>query len=50
MLISILDLEKAQIEDIMVPRNEVTLIDLKDPLDEIIEQIQEVHYSLVPTG
>jgi Mg2+/Co2+ transporter CorB len=48
MLISILDLEKAQIEDIMVPRNEVTLIDLKDPLDEIIEQIQEVHYSLVP--
>ncbi len=35
MLTSILDLEKATVEDIMVPRNEIVGIDLNDDWDEV---------------
>ncbi len=40
MLLGILDLESATVEDIMTPRNEIVGIDLEDPLEEIIEQIK----------
>ena len=33
MLIGLLDLEKTTVEDIMIPRNDVSGIDLQDPLD-----------------
>ena len=36
MLLAILDLERATVEDIMIPRNEVAGIDIQDSEDEII--------------
>ncbi len=39
MLLSILDLERATVEDIMVPRNEIAAIDLEDDWAQIREQI-----------
>jgi len=40
MLVGILDLESATVEDIMTPRNEIVGIDLEDPIEEIIRQIK----------
>jgi len=40
MLLGILDLESATVEDIMTPRNEIVGIDLEAPIDEIIEHIK----------
>lgn len=40
MLLGILDLESATVEDIMTPRNEIVGIDLEEPLEEIIKQIK----------
>ncbi|MBI5451765.1 MAG: HlyC/CorC family transporter [Gammaproteobacteria bacterium] len=48
MLVNILDLEKATVEDIMVPRNEVTGIDLGDDLEDIQEQLKNAQYTRLP--
>lgn len=48
MLLSILDLEKVQVEDIMVPRSEVEGIDLEDDLQEIIKLISNTHHTRLP--
>jgi len=48
MLIAILDLEKATVEEIMIPRNEVEGIDLQDPPDELIATIRRANYTLLP--
>ena len=48
MLLSILDLEKVTVEDIMIPRAEVTGIDLNDDLDEIIEQLRSAIHTRLP--
>jgi len=48
MLLSILDLEKAVVEDIMVPRNEIVGIDLDAPWDEVLERITNSEYTRVP--
>lgn len=40
MLMGILDLESATVEDIMTPRNEIVGIDLELPMEEIISQIK----------
>lgn len=40
MLLGILDLESATVEDIMTPRNEIVGIDLEQPIEEIITQIK----------
>jgi Mg2+/Co2+ transporter CorB len=40
MLLGILDLESATVEDIMTPRNEIVGIDLEDPIEDIIDQIK----------
>lgn len=47
MLLSILDLEKATVEDIMIPRNEIDGIDITEPLDEIIQDIKETPYTRI---
>ncbi|NTS76048.1 HlyC/CorC family transporter [Catenovulum sp. SM1970] len=39
MLISILDLEKVTVEDIMVPRNEILGIDINDDWKDIVKQL-----------
>ena len=48
MLISILDLERVSVEDIMVPRNEVVGIDIEDSIEEIIEQICQSRHTRMP--
>ena len=48
MLVSILDLEKVTVNDIMVPRNEVIGIDLEDDLDTILRQLRNSQHTRVP--
>jgi Mg2+/Co2+ transporter CorB len=48
MLMSILDLEKATVEDIMVPRVEIVGIDVEDPWDKILEQLRQSQHTRVP--
>ena len=40
MLLGILDLESATVEDIMTPRNEIVGIDLENSIEDIINQIK----------
>ena len=48
MLLGILDLEKVRVDDIMVPRNEISGIDIEDDLEEIIRQLKECQHTRVP--
>jgi Mg2+/Co2+ transporter CorB len=48
MLLAILDLERATVEDIMIPRNEVEGIDIQDDADEIIAAIRNAGYTRLP--
>jgi len=48
MLMSILDLEKITVDDIMVPRSEIYGIDLTDDWDDIVEQIRECRHTRIP--
>jgi Mg2+/Co2+ transporter CorB len=48
MLMSILDLERITVEDIMVPRNAIECIDLDDEWDEILEQLATSHHTRLP--
>ncbi len=48
MLISILDLEKVTVNDIMVPRSEIVGIDIDNNLDDIIQYIKSSHYTRLP--
>ncbi len=45
MLIGVLDLDKITAEDIMIPRNEITGIDLSDNMDEIMEFLRNTHFT-----
>ncbi len=48
MLLSILDLERATVEDIMVPRNEIFGLDLSEPWDKIRQDIIDAEHTRVP--
>lgn len=48
MLLGILDLESATVEDIMTPRNEIVGIDLELPLEDIINQIKTSPHTRLP--
>lgn len=48
MLVSILDLEKVTVTDIMVPRNEVVGIDLEDDLDSILRLLRNSQHTRLP--
>ncbi|MDH3343175.1 MAG: HlyC/CorC family transporter [Gammaproteobacteria bacterium] len=48
MLLRILDLEKTHVEDIMIPRNEVTGIDLTDDWSDVERQITNSQRTRVP--
>jgi len=45
MLLGILDLEKATVEDIMIPRQEIDGIDLDEPWEELLEDLLEMPYT-----
>jgi Mg2+/Co2+ transporter CorB len=48
MLLNILDLEKVTAEDIMIPRNDVTGINLEDDWNTIVRQITSSQYTRLP--
>src|SRR5271154_1824016 len=48
MLVSILDLESATVEDIMVPRNEIVGIDADDDWDRVVEQLRQSQHTRLP--
>jgi len=48
MLLSILDLEKVTVDDVMVPRNEIIGIDLDDDIDEIASLIRASEHTRLP--
>jgi Mg2+/Co2+ transporter CorB len=48
MLLSILDLEKVTVEDIMVPRNEILGIDISEPWDEVRNAIVGSQHTRLP--
>jgi Mg2+/Co2+ transporter CorB len=48
MLMSILDLERLNVEDIMVPRQEIYGIDVQDDWDEVLEKMRESRHTRLP--
>lgn len=48
MLLSILDLENVTVNDIMVPRHEISGIDLDDELDAILAQLRASQHTRLP--
>lgn len=48
MLLSILDLENATVEDIMIPRNEMVGIDIEEDISEIIETLRSSQHTRLP--
>jgi Mg2+/Co2+ transporter CorB len=48
MLVNILDLDTVTVEDIMVPRNEIIGIDLKDEWENILQQITQSLHTRLP--
>jgi Mg2+/Co2+ transporter CorB len=48
MLLSILDLESASVEDIMTQRKEIIGIDLEDCIEDIIEQLRNSPHTRLP--
>lgn len=48
MLLNILDLEKASVEDIMIPRNEIIGINLEDSPKKLLKQLKNLDYTRIP--
>ncbi|HHC72685.1 MAG TPA: HlyC/CorC family transporter [Thiotrichales bacterium] len=48
MLLSILDLEKVTVEDIMIPRGEIVGIDVEESWEEILRRLEESPYTKMP--
>ena len=47
MLMGVLDLDKITAEDIMIPRNEISGIDLQDSIDDIIHFLKTTHFTRI---
>lgn len=47
-LLQLLELEKVTVDDIMIPRSEVTGIDLDEELPQLIEQLRGVSHTRLP--
>ena len=48
MLLNILDLEQMTVDDIMVPRNEITGLDLEQNIEDVLKQILESDFTRLP--
>ncbi len=48
MLLSILDLERVQVDEIMVPRSEIIGLDLADDMNELIDQLRSTQHTRLP--
>jgi Mg2+/Co2+ transporter CorB len=47
MLVNLLDLEKATVEDIMIPRSEVDGIDFEEPVEDILTFLRRTQYTRI---
>ena len=48
MLLSILDLERVTVNDIMIPRHDIAGIDLDDDWEDILEQLRQTPHTRLP--
>lgn len=48
MLLGVLDLETVSVNDIMIPRNEIIGIDLEQPIERIVELLQNTRHTRLP--
>lgn len=48
MLISLLDLEQATVEDIMIPKSEIIGINLEQPWTQLLEQLETAQHTRLP--
>ena len=48
MLMGIFDMDFLSVNDVMVPRNEIVGIDLDDPLEIILKNLQETDFTYIP--
>jgi Mg2+/Co2+ transporter CorB len=48
MLVNILDLEQATVEDVMIPRQDIVGIDLDDDWEDILTQLTQTVYTRMP--
>ncbi|HHF7367609.1 TPA: HlyC/CorC family transporter [Legionella bozemanae] len=48
MLISLLDLEQATVEDIMIPKSDIVGIDIEEPWAEILYQLETAKHTRLP--
>lgn len=48
MLLSILDLEKVAVDDIMIPRSEVVGLDLENDWDAVLDQLANTQHTFLP--
>jgi len=48
MLLNLLDLESAKVEDIMVPRSDIVGIDVAEPLDTVLRQLSQAQHTRLP--
>lgn len=48
MLVNILDLEQATVEDVMIPRQEIVGVDLDDDWSEVLLQLTQTVYTRMP--
>jgi Mg2+/Co2+ transporter CorB len=48
MLMSLLDLERMNVEDIMVPRTEIAGLDLTDDWDDLLAQLRDSRHTRIP--
>jgi Mg2+/Co2+ transporter CorB len=48
MLLSILDLSKLTVNDVMIPRHDIIGIDIEQPWGTVIEQMNRIHHEWVP--
>ncbi|MCF6263327.1 MAG: HlyC/CorC family transporter [Xanthomonadales bacterium] len=48
MLVNILDLEHATVDDVIIPRNDITGIDLNDSWEEILQRLSNSVYTRLP--
>lgn len=48
MLLSLLDLEEASVEDIMVPKVDIVGIDLEQPWQQLLEQLESAQHTRLP--
>lgn len=48
MLISLLDLERATVEDILIPKADIIGIDLEQPWHDLLEELEIAHHTRLP--